>query len=121
MPFAVAIFLLLISLHLLIKPLLRKNSQGKTTRVVEEEVINPNYGKMILVLACLFGYAFLLEPLGYLVTTCLALFLLFKGMGGKWGSSLFASLTTTLTTYFVFTKLGLLFPDGIINLQGVFR
>ena len=32
---------------------------------------------------------------------------------------LFASVTTTLLTYFVFTYLGLLFPDGIIKLQGV--
>jgi len=121
MPFIVALSLLFISLYLLIRPLLKKSAQGKTIRIVKEEMKNPNYGKMILVLACLFGYAFLLEPLGYLVTTCLALLLLFKGMGVKWGSALFASLTTTLVTYFVFTYLGLLFPEGIIKLQGVFR
>jgi hypothetical protein len=121
MPFLVALALLLISLYLLIIPLLKKSPQGEAMRMVKEEMKKPNYGKMILVLACLFGYAFLLEHLGYLVTTCLALLLLFKGMGVKWGSALFASLTTTLVTYFIFTYLGLLFPDGIISLRGVIR
>ena len=121
MPFLVALALLLISLYLLIIPLLKKSLPWEAMGMVKEETKKPNYGKMILVLACLFGYAFLLEHLGYLVTTCLALLLLFKGMGVKWGSALFASLTTTLVTYFIFTYLGLLFPDGIIKLQGVIR
>jgi putative tricarboxylic transport membrane protein len=121
MPFLVALALLLISVYLLIIPLLKKSPQGGAKRMIKEEMKKPNYGKMILVLACLFGYAFLLEPLGYLVTTCLALLLLFKGMGVKWGSALFASLATTLVTYFVFTYLGLLFPDGVLKLQGVIR
>ena len=121
MPFIVALAILLISLYLLILPLLKKSPQRGTMKMVKEEMKRPNYSKMVLVLACLFGYAFFLEPLGYLVTTCLALFLLFKGMGVKWGSALFASLATTLITYLVFTYLGLLFPDGLIKLQGVIR
>jgi putative tricarboxylic transport membrane protein len=120
MPFLTALLLLLISLYLLVSPLLKKN-QSKPIETREEESGKPNYGKMLLVLASLFGYAFLLEPLGYLVTTSLALLLLFKTMGTKWGSAVFASLTTTLVTYFVFTYLGLLFPDGILSLQGVIR
>ncbi len=118
MPFLSALLLLLIGLYLLFAPLLKK-SRDKIATGVEEKGERVNYGKMILVLGSLFGYAFLLEPLGYLVTTCLALLLLFKSMGTRWGSSVFASVTTTLLTYFVFTYLGLLFPDGIIKLQGV--
>jgi len=118
MPFLSALLLLLIGLYLLAAPRLKKN-RAKTTGGREEKGERPNYGKMALVLGSLFGYAFLLEPLGYLVTTCLALLLLFKSMGTKWGASVFASVTTTLLTYFVFTYLGLLFPDGIIKLQGV--
>jgi putative tricarboxylic transport membrane protein len=121
MPFLLALALLLISLYLLIVPFLKKSPQGAAMKMVSEKGKTPNYGKMILVLACLLGYAFLLEHLGYLVTTYLALLLLFKGMGVKWGSALFASLTTTLVTYFLFTYLGLLFPEGIIKLQGVIR
>ncbi len=118
MPFLSALLLLLIGLYLLFAPLLKKR-WDKIAAGVEEKGERVNYGKMILVLGSLFGYAFLLEPLGYLVTTCLALLLLFKSMGTRWGSSVFASVTTTLLTYFVFTYLGLLFPDGIIKLQGV--
>jgi putative tricarboxylic transport membrane protein len=120
MPFLTALLLLLISLYLLVSPLLKK-TQNKAIETREKESRKPGYGKMLLVLGSLFGYALLLEPLGYLVTTSLALFLLFKTMGTKWGSAVFASLITTLVTYFVFTSLGLLFPDGIISLQGVIR
>ena len=121
MPFLVALALLLISLYILISPTLKKRGQKEVSGSGKEAAKKPNYAKMILVLACLFGYAFFLEPIGYLLTTCLVLFLLFKGMGVKWGSALFASLAATLITYFVFTYLGLLFPDGIVKLQGVLR
>jgi len=121
MPFLASLFLLLISLYFLVSSLLEKSVKDKTGTLEKQNRGKPNYGKMILVLVCLFGYAFLLEPLGYLVTTCLALLFLFKNMGVRWGSALFASVTTTLVTYSVFTYLGLLFPDGIIKLQGIFR
>ena len=120
MPFFAALFLLLISLYLLISPFLRKGARIKPQKVVNEKCEKPCYGKIILVLACLLGYAFLVEPLGYIVTTFLALFLLFKMMGVKWVYALFASSTTTLVTYFVFSYLGLLLPDGIIELQRYF-
>ncbi len=119
MPFLSALLLLLIGLYLLAAPLLKRNRRGKKAEKKGEKGERPNYGKMILVLGSLFGYAFLLEPLGYLATTFLALLPLFKSMGTRWAASVFASVTTTLLTYFVFTYLGLLFPDGIIKLQGV--
>jgi putative tricarboxylic transport membrane protein len=116
MPFGLALILLFISLFFLISPFLKKETRVQHEEVVKGESEKPHCGKMIFVLACLFGYAFLLEPLGYLLTTCLGLLFLFKIMGIKWGYALFASVTTTLVTYFVFTYLGLLFPDGIIKL-----
>ena len=120
MPFIASLLLLLVSLYLLVSPLLKK-AERKPVETGDGKKSELNYGKMLLVLGSLFGYAFLLEPLGYLVTTCLALLLLFKGMGTRWVSAVFAAITTTLITYFVFTYLGLLFPDGIIKLQGVIR
>ncbi len=120
MPFLASLLLLLISLYLLVGPLLKKE-QGKPIESGDGKRSQLRYGKMLLVLGSLFGYAFLIEPLGYLVTTSLALLLLFRGMGTRWGSAVFASVATTLITYFVFTYLGLLFPDGIIKLQGVIR
>jgi putative tricarboxylic transport membrane protein len=121
MPFIASLLLLLIALYLLASPLLKKREGNPPKETGDGKKTELNYGKMLLVLGSLFGYAFLLEPLGYLVTTCLALLLLFRGMGTRWGSAVFASVLTTLITYFVFTYLGLLFPDGIIKLQGVIR
>jgi putative tricarboxylic transport membrane protein len=117
MPFLCASLLLLVALGLLGSMLLRRSRQ-------EKEKTKPgrmNYGKILLVLGTLFAYAFLLEKLGYLVMTFLLLGLLFWRMGTKWNYALAASVGTALLTYFLFTYLGLLFPEGILKLQGVLR
>ena len=117
MPFCSASFLLLLSLYLLISPFLKKGTPVEPQTFKREMREKPHFSRIILVLLLLFGYALVLEPLGYLVTTFLALLFLFKMMTLKWKYSLFVSLTTTLITYFGFTYLGLLLPDGIIKLQ----
>lgn len=116
MPFFSAFLLLLLSGYLLTSTFL-KGVQVEPQEVKNEAHAKRHFSRPILVLPVLFGYALVLEPLGYLVTTCLALLILFKMMNIKWRYSLFASLTTTLVTYFGFTYLGLLLPDGIIKLQ----
>ncbi len=110
MPFLASGILFLVSLGLLARGLLkRKPERAKPCSKV-------NYGKTILVLAAIFAYAFLLERLGYLVMTFLLLGPLFWKMGTKWNYALIASAGTALLTYFLFTYLGLLFPEGILTL-----
>jgi hypothetical protein len=118
MPFLIAIPLLIISLYITISEFLKKNVHRKPP-IIKEDRKKTTYKILILVLICLFIYPFFLESLGYLLTTSLVLFLLFKGMGIKWGMAIFVSTIVTIITYLVFTNLGLLFPEGIIKLRGV--
>jgi putative tricarboxylic transport membrane protein len=111
-PFLLGILLLLVSLYVLIKSLLRKGRGDETT---VEEQRPTSYGKIGLVLLALFAYAFLLERLGFLITTWVFLFLLFRSVGNRWITTLVASTSTVLATYFVFTFFGVRFPPGILE------
>lgn len=114
MPFLVGIALLLAAIIILIKSFLNiKEGHDKVEGVAPSEI---NFCKVGLVLGALFTYAFLLEKLGYLVTTSLLLIFLFKIAGSqKWRSILAASVLTVIITFLLFTFLGLRFPKGIFK------
>jgi len=112
MPFLLGVFLLLTSLYLLWKSLLKKVATEETAT---EEQSQTNYQKIGLVLASLFFFALLLEPLGYLIVTFLFFVLLFRSVGNRWRTVLMASAFTTLVTYFGFTFFGVRFPKGILK------
>ena len=121
MPFLAAFFLLGVSVYLLISTLRQNKAENESSKPAVQKERQPGYKKIVLVLVSLFGYAFFLEKLGYLITTCLTLILLFGMTGTRWRNAVVASLATVLITYFVFTYLGLMFPEGILKLQGVLR
>lgn len=65
-----------------------------------------NYGKLVLIMAVLFLYAFLMERLGFLPATFLVLLFLFRTVEPyRWTTVLFASLVTIAVTYLVFVYL----------------
>lgn len=115
MPFILGILLLLISLYVLIKSLLKKGREKDVDETPGREQSKTNYGKIGLVLAALFAYAFLLERLGFLITTWIFLFLLFRSAGNRWITALVGSTSTVLVTFFVFTWLGCRFPVGFFG------
>ena len=115
MPFLLGVFLLPISLYLLISPALRK---GERDEAPEEEQSRTNYRQIGLILISLFVYAFLLERLGFLITTFIFLVLLFRSVGNRWRTVLAASTLTVLAAYFVFTFFGVRFPEGVLRLGG---
>jgi putative tricarboxylic transport membrane protein len=114
-PFVLGLLLLLISLYVLIDALLKK---GRGDETPGEGQSRTNYGKIGLVLVALFAYSFLLERLGFLMTTWIFLFLLFRSMGNRWITTLVASTSTVLATYLVFTFFGVRFPPGILGSGG---
>jgi putative tricarboxylic transport membrane protein len=71
--------------------------------------------KLLLILAILFGYAFLLEPFGFILSTFLLLFLLFKWVEGKgWGWAIAGSLGGALISFGIFDKwLMMQLPKGM--------
>lgn len=77
-----------------------------------------NWGKRNLFLFCLvalFGYAFLLEPLGFYTTTGVFLFSLFKLADQRnWVKPLISAGLTVLVSYLLFTVwLKIQFPGGV--------
>ncbi|MBP1697815.1 MAG: Tripartite tricarboxylate transporter TctB family [Deltaproteobacteria bacterium] len=112
MSFLLGLILVLLSLYSLVLSLLKKAGEEEPRKEGRSQA---NYGKIALVLVALITYSFVLEKLGFVITTWIFLFLLFRGMGNKWITTLIASAFTVLATYFVFTFFGVRFPPGIFR------
>ena len=112
MPFLLGFLLCATSLYFLLTFLY---SKGEQERQRDAEQGRTYSWRLWLVLASLFAYALLLEPLGFLVTTLLVLIVLFRSMNNRWASVLLASCVTVLVSYLVFTYLGIRFPKGILK------
>ncbi len=68
-----------------------------------------------LVLASLVAYAYLIVPLGFILTTTLEMTLLSVLFGARWWQGLGGALAFTLVVYFLFTEgLGVTLPAGRI-------
>lgn len=76
-----------------------------------------SWPRVLYTIGFLFGYAVLLDPLGYILTTFLVLWGLFYDWRKRnWLSSLVVSAATTVISYLLFEKLlGLRFPTGILS------
>jgi len=112
MSFLLGVILVLLSLCSLIISLLKKAGGEGTPK---EERGQTSYRKIGLVLVALFIYSFILERLGFVITTWIFLFLLFRSMGNRWITTFIASAFTVFATYFVFTYFGVRFPPGIFR------
>jgi putative tricarboxylic transport membrane protein len=73
--------------------------------------------KLILVLVSLLLYAYALIPVGFLLSTCLLLILLFKFIEPqKWSIAISGAILTVLITYVIFHLwLGSQLPKGILE------
>jgi putative tricarboxylic transport membrane protein len=112
MSFLLGLILVLLSLYGLIISLLKKTGDKESPKEGRSQT---SYGKIALVLVALITYSFILEKLGFVMTTWIFLFLLFKNMGNRWITTLIASTFTVFATYFVFTFFGVRFPPGIFR------
>jgi hypothetical protein len=114
--FWAGIVVALLSLSVVVK------SFGKKAADREKESIfgKSNVGKVCLVLISLFLYAFLMEPLGFLIVTFL-LFMVLLGVIEKksWRFAVLVSLAVTCIAYLVF-EIGLQsqLPKGLLEFLG---
>ncbi len=77
-------------------------------------------GKIVLVTAILFAYALLLDYLGYILATFIAMALLLRFAGyTRWVLVIVYALLIAGLSYFLFHYLGVLFPVGIFNNFGL--
>jgi len=122
MPFLLGILFGLLALCKLIAALLGHGESEEPPKTEEGEADqSPTlYKKLALVVVALLAYAILLEPLGFLPTTFLTMFFLFRSAGFKrWSVAAASSAGVVLITYFLFTYLGVRFPPGILRALGL--
>jgi putative tricarboxylic transport membrane protein len=94
--------------------------QLKETEEDREEKKKVEYWRIILIVAALLIWAFVLESLGFLIATFILMTLLYRAAGfNKWYVATFWGLVTVVVTYFVFTYLGVRFPPGILRTLGI--
>ncbi len=116
MPFLSGAFLGLFGLILTLTSISRKFRE-------EEEVeslriwAKGNWGNFFFPLIALFGYLLLLKPLGFILTTFIFLFFLFKLKEPKrWGMPFIFSVCTVILSYLIFSVwLKCQFPKGIFG------
>jgi putative tricarboxylic transport membrane protein len=112
MPFLLGFLLIFVSICLLLTFLFKRAVRAVALKEDQGQV---NYVRLCLVLASLFAYSLLLEPIGFLITTLLTLVILFWSMSNRWVTVLLASILTAFISYFLFSYLGIRFPQGIIK------
>jgi putative tricarboxylic transport membrane protein len=113
LPFYVGALILIISLSLLLRSVLKKGDKDET---VKEDRSPTAVWKVVTVVISLTVYGVFLQKLGFLIATFILVNILFKTAGiKKWSSTLIGSVLTVLATYFLFTYLGLNFPKGILR------
>lgn len=112
MPFLLGFFLCVIAVYFLLTFISRKQIREGAADAEQGGI---HVWRLWLVLASLFAYALLLEPLGFLVTTFLVLVILFRTLDNRWSTILIASLLTALIAYVLFRYLGVQFPKGILK------
>lgn len=111
MPFGGGILLGILSLADLI---LRNARRTKGEEIGFKGV---RWSRLFLIIITLFAFTLLLPILGYLITTFLVMFFLYKGIEPqKWWVALSGAFFSTILTYLLFAvALKSLFPEGILS------
>jgi putative tricarboxylic transport membrane protein len=101
MPCILGAGLTICSLFVLIQTHLLKLRKKKGPR--QNIWTDVDFKKVLLVVGCLLGYTFMLEKVGFALTTFLILTILFKAVGSqKWSRVLIASISTVVISYLLF-------------------
>jgi hypothetical protein len=116
MPFLIGAVLFLVSLPIVLKPIFKLKIRNEISKKIDSGKID--LVKVVSVSGSLFAYCFLLQKLGYLITTTSLLIFLFKTASSRnWRSVIIGSLLTVIVTYLGFTFLGLRFPRGVLGVR----
>ena len=111
--FWVGVIMIGLSLIILIKAVREKGQKGEL-KILWTEI---RWQKVILVLAALFIYAYVLTPLGFILTTILLLIFLFKAIEPqKLSWAILGAVVFTLAAYSLFRFwLGCQLPQGLLG------
>lgn len=111
-PFWLAVGLTFFSLALLVQSLRPASSSQEAG---DRSFWKSGRGKLVAgAFLSLFGYAFLLESLGFLLATFLLMFFLFRVIEPRrWLTAILGSLATSVLAYALFRSLGVRLPAGL--------
>lgn len=111
--FWIGVIMIGLSLVILIKAV-REKGVADELNVLWQGI---RWQKVLLVLASLFVYTYLLTPLGFILTTTLLLVFLFKAVEPqKWSWAILGAVVCTLAAYGLFhTWLGCQLPQGLLG------
>ena len=119
MPFLLGALLCVVSLYFLAVSFFGKSAgKGIESKSKVEEPNHADIKKIVLVAASLITYALVLEKLGYMIATLFLLFCLFWAAGTTKLVAAISSAATMVLTYLLFSRLGVVFPKGIIKFIG---
>jgi putative tricarboxylic transport membrane protein len=123
MPFWLGIIIACLASYKLITEFLihhAKEVRAGKENISPEAGSHPGIGKLVFIVIILFAYALLLEPLGYIITTFLAMIFLLRFAGfTRWALIIVYSAIIVAVSYFMFHYLGVLFPPGILSSFGI--
>jgi putative tricarboxylic transport membrane protein len=119
MPFLLGTLLCVVSLYFFAVSFFGK-SAGKDieSKGKEGEPNHADIKKLVLVVVSLILYALVLEKLGYMIATLFLLFGLFWAAGTTRLVAAISSAATMVLTYLLFSRLGVVFPEGILKFIG---
>jgi sterol desaturase/sphingolipid hydroxylase (fatty acid hydroxylase superfamily) len=89
--------------------------------VPTEEGMPSRVSKLVSIALTLLAYALLLEWLGYIIVTFLAMILLLRFSGyTSWMRIIAYSVIIAGVSYFIFHYLGVMFPPGVLSYLGLY-
>jgi putative tricarboxylic transport membrane protein len=114
-PFWLSVGLILVSVVLIIKSVFERDEPSSEFKGLWSGL---TWKKNLFVLGALFLYVFLLEILGYMISTFLLILFLFRAIKAqRWIVMIAGSAFTSLSTYFLFKFwLQVQFPVGILGI-----
>jgi putative tricarboxylic transport membrane protein len=113
MPFYLGLCLILLSLVLLFRLLLKRAKEGESAKPR-----SIRYAQIAILVGALVVYSMVIDRIGYIVATLILLAVLFWTAGTKKVFAVIASIVTVAITFYGFTYLGLRFPPGVLTILG---
>jgi putative tricarboxylic transport membrane protein len=116
-PFLLGLAVVLLSLYKLLKGFHSTEKNEEESGQKEKEDLFDNKGKVAVFAGVLFVYTFLLEPLGFLITTFFGMTVLLRIAGyTQWLRIIAYAGIISVISYTGFTYLGTRLPPGILDL-----
>ena len=107
------LFPLAIGIVLSVFALLSLRARERSDRAPAERA---GIARVLVLVAALAAYAWLLPRAGFIVCTLVLLALVLRGLGGaRWAVTLVSAVAGTIGCYLLFTRLGLPLPMGVFG------